>query len=110
MVLALASCRGKPSFLVLSTHCIFRSLKSIIPSLKSNHNSCFFFGGCLYCPPDSFVTVFLQDFLMLSGFLFSFGSNFIICGDIIVHLDVDCDDICDDVLLSPCDSDLSRML
>ena len=74
---------------------------------------------------------FLEDFLTLSGFLSSTRSRFIICGDINVHLDVEC---CDrsrfsnilqccglvqsvngpthllghtlDVLISTCDSDI----
>ena len=73
---------------------------------------------------------FLEDFLALSGFLSSVGSNFIFCGDINMHLDVECGDrsmfndilqYCSliqcvngpthilghtlDVLISPCDSD-----
>ena len=75
----------------------------------------------------------MEDFLALSSFLFSIGSNFIICSDINVHLDVECGDrsrfndilqccslsqcvsglthILDhpvDFLISPCDSDFVR--
>ena len=85
---------------------------------------------CLYHPPGSCATHILEDFLALSGFLSSIGSNFIICGDINVHLDVECgeksrfNDILQccswvqgvsgpihilghtlDILISPCDSD-----
>ena len=38
------------------------------------------------------TTHFLEDFLALSGFLSSVGSNFIICCDISVHLNVECGD------------------
>ena len=46
----------------------------------------------MYRPPGSCTTQFLEDFLALSGFLSSTGSSFIICGDINVHLDVECGD------------------
>ena len=84
----------------------------------------------MYHPPGSCTTQFLDDFLALSGFLSSIGSNFIICGNINVHLDVECGDrsrfndilqccslnqcVSDpthilghtiNVLISPCDSD-----
>ena len=47
---------------------------------------------CVYRPPSSCMAQFLEDFLALSGFLASIGPNFIICGDINVHLDVECGD------------------
>ena len=87
----------------------------------------------MYRPPGSCTTPFLEDFLALSGFLSSTGSSFIICGDINVHLDIECGDrsrfndilqCCGlvqsvsgpthllghtlDVLISPCDSDFVR--
>ena len=87
----------------------------------------------MYHPPGSCTIQFLEDFLALSGFLSSIGSNFIICDDINVHLDVECGDrsrfndilqCCSlsqcvsrpthilghtlDVLISPCDSDFVR--
>ena len=87
----------------------------------------------MYRPPGSCTTQFLEDFLALSGFLSSTGSSFIICGDINVHLDIECGDrsrfndilqCCGlvqsvsgpthllghtlDVLISPCDSDFVR--
>ena len=105
---------------------MFRSFEIIILSFRSDYNSFV----SLYRPPGSCTTQFQEDFLALSGFLSSFGSNFIICGDINVHLDVDCGDrsrfndilqCCSliqcvsclthilsrtrDVLISPCDSD-----
>ena len=83
--------------------------------------------------PGSCTNQFLEDFLARSGFLSLFGSNFIICGDINVHLDVECGDrsrfnnilqCCSliqgvsgpthilgcalDILGSPCDSDFVR--
>ena len=39
-----------------------------------------------------YTTQFLEDFLAVSGFLSSTGSSFIICGDINVHLDIECGD------------------
>ena len=57
-------------------------------SFRSDYNS--FVAACVYCPLGSCTTQFLEDFLALSGFLSSIGSNFIICGDINVHLDVEC--------------------
>ena len=87
----------------------------------------------MYRPPGSCTTQFVEDFLALSGFLSSTGSSFIICGDINVHLDIECGDrsrfndilqCCGlvqsvsgpthllghtlDVLISPCDSDFVR--
>ena len=110
---------------------VFRSFEIIILSFKSDYNS--FVDACVYPPPGSFTTQFLEDFLVLSGFLSLTGSRFIICGDINVHLDVECGDrsrfndilqCCDlvqsvsgpthllghtlDVLISPCDSDFVR--
>ena len=67
----------------------FRSFKSIIQSFKSNYN---FIAACLYHPPGSCTTGFLEDFLVLSGFLSSIVSNLIIYGDINVHQDVGCCD------------------
>ena len=68
----------------------FRSFEIIILSFKSGFNSCV--AACLYRPPGYCTTQFLEDFLALSGFLSSIGSNVIICGDINVHLDVECGD------------------
>ena len=107
---------------------VFRSFEIIILSFKSDYNS--FVAACVYHPPGSCTTQFLEDFLALSGFLSSSGSKFIICDDINVHLDVECGDrsrfndilhCCGlvqsvsglthilghtlDVLISPCDSD-----
>ena len=107
---------------------VFRSFEIIILSFKSDYNS--FVAACVYRPPGSCTTQFLEDFLALSGFLSSTGSSFIICGDINVHLDIECGDrsrfndilqCCGlvqsvsgpthllghtlDVLISPCDSD-----
>ena len=107
---------------------LFRSFEIIILSFRSKYNS--FLVACVYRPPGSCSTQFLEDVLALSGFLSSFGYNFIIYGDINIHLDVECDDrssfndileCCSliqcvngpthilgytlDVLISPCDSD-----
>ena len=46
----------------------------------------------MYRPPCLCTTQFLKDFLALSGFLSSTGSSFIICGNINVHLDIECGD------------------
>ena len=93
---------------------MFRSFEIIILSFRSNYNS--FVAACVYRPPGSCTTQFLEDFLALSGFLSSIGSNVIICGDINVYLDVECGDRCRfndilhtlDILISPCDSDFVR--
>ena len=113
--------------LIVSQYCLFTSFRSfeiIILSFKSDYNS--FVAACVYRPPGSCTT----QFLALSGFLSSTGSSFIICGDINVHLDIECGDrsrfndilqCCGlvqsvsgpthllghtlDVLISPCDSD-----
>ena len=107
---------------------VFRSFEIIILSFRSDYKS--FVAACVYRPPGSCTIQFLEDFLALSGFLSSIGSNFIICGDINVHLDVECGDrsrfndilqCCSlsqcvsgpthilgptlDVLIYPCDSD-----
>ena len=65
----------------------FISVKSIILTFKSDHNN--FVTAYLYHPPVSCTTSFLS-ILVLSGFLSSIGSNFIICSNINVHLDVKC--------------------
>ena len=115
-------CVEKPFLPVLSLHQF---------SGQSDHNS--FIAACVYHPPGSCTTQFLEDFLALSGFLSSTGSSFIICDDINVHLDIECGDrsrfndilqCCGlvqsvsgpthllghtlDVLISPCDSDFVR--
>ena len=107
---------------------VVRSFEIIILSFRSEYNS--FVAACVYRPPGSCTTQFLEDFLAISGFLSSVSSNFIICGDINIHLDVECSDrsrLNDilqcysliqcvnglthmlghtlDVLISPCDSD-----
>ena len=69
---------------------VFRSFEIIVLSFRSDYNS--FVAACVYRPPSSCTTQFLEDFLALSGFLPSIGSNFIICGDMNVHLDVECGD------------------
>ena len=69
---------------------VFRSFEIMILSFRSDYNS--FVAACVYRPPGSCTTLFLEDFRALSGFLSSIGSNFIICGDINVHLDVECGD------------------
>ena len=126
---------GGVGFLCRKTFCpsiisspVFRSFEIIILSFRSNYNS--FVAACVYRSPGSCTTLFLEDFLALSGFLSSTGSKFIICSDINVHLDVECGDrsrfndilqCCSlvqsvsgpthilghtlDVLISPCDSD-----
>ena len=85
--MVLASCVGNPFLLVLSLHRCLDHLKSL-----------YYLSGLstiallqLVCIPPC-TTQFLEDFLALSGFLSSIGSNFIICGDINVHLDVECGD------------------
>ena len=108
---------------------VFRSFEIIILSFRSDYNS--FVAACVYHPPGSCTT--LKDFLAFSGFLSLIGSNFIICGCINVHLDVECggrsrfNDILQfcsliqgvsspthiqghtlDVLTSPCHSDFVR--
>ena len=110
---------------------VFRSFEIIILFFRSDYNS--FVAACVYHPPSSCATQFLEDFLALSGFLSSIGSNFTICGGINVHLDVECGDrsrlndilqCCSliecvsgpihipghtmDVWISPCDSDIVR--
>ena len=110
---------------------VFRSFEIIILSFRSDYNS--FVAACVYRPPSSCTTQFLEDFLALSGFLSLTGSKFIICCDINVHLDVECGDrsrfnnilqCCGlvqsvsgpthilghtlDILISPCDSDFVR--
>ena len=107
---------------------VFRSFEIIILCFWSDYNS--FVAACVYRPPGSCTTQFLEDFMALSGFLSSISSKFIICGDINVHLDVECGDrsrfndilqCCSliqgvsgpthilghtlDILISPCDSD-----
>ena len=67
---------------------VFRSFEIIILSFRSDYNS--FVAACVYRPHGSCTTQFLEVFLALSGFLSSIGSNFIICGDINVYLDVKC--------------------
>ena len=69
---------------------VFRSFEIIILSFSSDYNS--FVAASVYHPPGSCTTQFLGDFLALFGFLSSTGSKFIICGDINVHLDVECGD------------------
>ena len=69
---------------------VFGTFETIILSFKSDCNS--FVAACVYRPPGSCTAQFLEDFLALSGFLSLIGSHFIICGDINVHLDVECGD------------------
>ena len=69
---------------------VFTSFEIIILSFRSEYNS--FVAACVYRPPGSCTTRFLEDFLALSGFPSSVGSNFIICGGINIHLDVECGD------------------
>ena len=69
---------------------VLRSFEIIIISFKSDYNS--FVAACVYHLQGSCTTQFLEDFLALSGFLSSTGSNFIICGDINVHLYVESSD------------------
>ena len=103
---------------------VFRSFKIIILSFRSDYNT--FVAACVYRPPGLYYSISGRS----SGFLSSIGSNFIICGDINVHLDVECgnrsrfNDILQccsvsqcvsgpthilghtlDILISPCDSD-----
>ena len=82
-------CRKSLSPSIVSSP-VFSSFEIIILSFRSDYNS--FVAACVYRPPGSCTTQFLEDFLALSGFLSSIGSNFIICGDINVHLDVKCGD------------------
>ena len=58
---------------------VFRSFEIIILLFKSDYNS--FIAACVYRPPGSCTTQFLEDFLALSGFLSLTGSSFIICSD-----------------------------
>ena len=76
-------CRKTFSSSIVSSP-VFRSFEIIILSFKSDYNS--FVAACVYRPPGSCTTQFLEDFLALSGFLSSTGSSFIICGDINVPL------------------------
>ena len=78
----LVSCAEKPSLPVLSLHWLLDHSKA----------SYSIFAACLYRPPGSFTTQFFKDFLVLSGLLSSICSDFIICRDINVHLDVECGD------------------
>ena len=82
-------CRKSFSSSIVSSP-VFRLFEIIILSFRSDYNS--FVAACVYRPSGSCTTQFLEDFLALSGFLSSIGSNFIICGDINAHLDVECGD------------------
>ena len=82
-------CRKSFSPSIISSP-VFGSFEIIILSFRSNYNS--FVAACVYRPPGSCTIQFLEDFLALFGILSLIGSNFIICGDINVHLDVECGD------------------
>ena len=88
--MVLVFCVEKPVLPVLSIYQFLGHFEIIILSFKSDYNS--FVAACLYHPPGSCTTQFLEDFLALSGFLSSTGSSFIIFGDINIHLDVECGD------------------
>ena len=83
-------CRKTVSPSIVSSP-VFISFEIIILSFKSGYNG--FVAACVYvlcvslsrCLPYSVSGRF-------SGFLSSTGSRFIICGDIKVHLDVECGD------------------
>ena len=109
---------------------MFRSFEIIILSFRSDCNS--FVAACVYHPPPPrFLHYSISG--IFSGFLSSIGSNFLICNDINVHLDVEYGDrsrfndilqCCSliqcvnclthimghtlDVLISPCNSDFVR--
>ena len=129
--MVLAFCAENPFLPVLSLHWFLDHLKSLY-YLSGPTTIALLLLVCII-PPGSCTTQFLKDFLALSGFLSSIGSNFIICADINVHLDVECGDrsrfndilqCCSfiqcvsgpthilghtlDVLISPCDSDFVR--
>ena len=61
-----------------------------VQALKTSLSIAIWFKGLLYHLPGSSTTLFLEEG---SDFLSSVGSNFIICSDINVHLDVECGDI-----------------
>ena len=68
-------CRKSFSPSILSSP-VFRSFEIIILSFRSEYNS--FVAACVYRPPSSCTTQFLEDFLALSGFLSSVGSNLVV--------------------------------
>ena len=43
--------------------------------------------GALYRPPAASVEMFLEDFLSYFGFLLSFFSYFVLCGNFNIHVD-----------------------
>ena len=53
----------------------FRPFESIIAFFSSLTIT--FVAACLYCPPSFCTTWFLVNYLVLSGFLSSIGSNFV---------------------------------
>ena len=89
-VAGLASCVVKLFSTDIIPSLVFGSFVSIVLSFNINQNT--FAVACVYHPPVSCYDGFLEDFLALSGFLSSLGSNFLICGDSFLHLDVDCRD------------------
>ena len=89
----LAFCAEKPFLPVLSLHWLLDHLKSSY-YLSSPTAIALLLLVCiipLLLVLLNFWKIFWL-FLALSGFLSSIGSNFIICGDINVHLDVECGD------------------
>ena len=70
-------CRKTFSLSIVSSP-VFRLFEIIIISFKSDYNS--FVAACVYRPPGSCTTQFLEDFLALSGFLSSTGCQAIEIG------------------------------
>ena len=64
------------------------SFECVVVSFNVDHSK--FSAACLYRPPGSCSNNFLDDFLTLASFLSSTSSEFLICGDVNIHLDVDC--------------------
>ena len=61
-------------------------------SFNTSHNK--FSAACVYRPLGSCSNGFLDDFLTLAGLLSSISSDFLICNDVNIHIDVDCHDRC----------------
>ena len=107
----------------------YKSFENIVISSSAANTSIIM--ACVYRPPGSCSSSFLDDFLEFIGFLTSLSSNYFICGDFNVHLDTECRDkikfsnlllSCNlsqlvnkpthlhghilDCIIAPCDSDL----
>ena len=65
---------------------VYQSLENMVVSIGLHGHSLLL--ACIYRPPGSCTSNFLEEFMSFVGYLSSINSSYYICGDFSIHVDV----------------------